>query len=452
MELTIIMISLGLIFHQMIYISSKGWEHFSDRSMNFVNLGQRNIHKTIVNISLIVFCITTIVNPTSKVSLIGLFISLTLVILFFPKRISNHLALAFFSIMPFVFINDLDERVWILQCITVILYFFVTFHKLNVNFFKKNSSIGYGVTVHYLLQRFGGKGKLPNNLIFFISTYFIVTVEGIVFLLLFLNYDLSLAMALALMLHFAFGYLAHYHFSTIMLGLLLSFMPNASLNELIATFETHSVAIFLLSAFSFFTFSNHKSYRLSEISCIGNILFSVIFWTTSFLIMDNNSTLNSIVISLSHNSHSYIIVSMAFLNGISPYIGIKNEFSYAMFSNLHPIYYTHFIIKHKLTRNMFTPRYYKVISYHIIDNKNHGKSYDIFKQYVYDFSGEYMHIRIINDWKEELQSQGIKYEIFLQEYQGNSNIDINNIRIKFHERALLFPAFIPANIKTPYFL
>ena len=167
--MSIQLVSIGLVLHQIVYMSSKGLAHFRDVNINFLRLGQNIVTKYLANLLLVLSAIGLVIYPDNLSVCILLFVALTAVITMFPRRISNHLALAWVIVLAIMLVRNDKELRWVLQCITCTLYFFVAFHKLNRDYFKASTSVGYGVVCHYLIQRFPNWTFFPHRAIYLIS-------------------------------------------------------------------------------------------------------------------------------------------------------------------------------------------------------------------------------------------------------------------------------------------
>jgi hypothetical protein len=76
----------------------------------------------------------------------------------------------------------------------------------------------------------------------------------------------------------------------------------------------------------------------------------------------------------------------------------------------------------------------------------------LYKEYIDELGNEYLHIRVVFDWLERLRKEKIEYRIYVRLFGSDEIIDVNLINLKWFETAMLFPAFLPKNGKSPYYL
>lgn len=230
-----------------------------------------------------------------------------------------------------------SKTVWVIARSILIVYFFAAFHKLNYDFFDSKVSCG---------PRFLDHVKILFPQIWFSDSFVIygtVLIEFLLVLLLLFPRTWKIAALSGIIFHIglSFDYFKMFtNFSAVMCGLLsIAANPSPVENILFSQRALRSFSIILATAFCLVGFSiiNNISYlfivhSLFLIWCLGLI----------FLLFNSGS---KYVVKVSRLG--LIISSIFILNGIAPYLGIKNRGSYNMYSNLQISheYSNHFLFK-----------------------------------------------------------------------------------------------------------
>ncbi|MEM9460033.1 MAG: hypothetical protein AAGF11_38005 [Myxococcota bacterium] len=135
-----------------------------------------------------------------------------------------------------------------LRALTVLLYFFAVFHKLNTDYFDPSRSCGGYFTLWFLegwpnsLPDYGvspgtsGKVLLPEGPTWFklVSLYGLLVAETAIPILLVMRRTVFAGIGLGLALHIFVGFFNYWHFSVILYPLYALFLPARSIDDLAA--------------------------------------------------------------------------------------------------------------------------------------------------------------------------------------------------------------------------
>lgn len=237
----------------------------------------------------------------------------------------------------------------------LILYFFVVFHKLNIDFFDGGISCATD-----LLNGTRGLEFLPipeSWLVF--NSYFTVIIEALIPLMLWFRKTRNLGIVVGLVFHNIIAYNIYngfYDFSSMIFALYFLFSDNQfsskiySLYNKLASikkpvkedlkkynyanfFILLAMAGLLLLGFAV-AYGFSQSRYIQDYVLVPWTLYSFPFIIIFILSMKkwSYSGLRK-PFSLAHMS-LIILPIIVFLNGMSPYLGLKTEYSFSMFSNL----------------------------------------------------------------------------------------------------------------------
>lgn len=244
----------------------------------------------------------------------------------------------------------------VVRILVIILYFFVVFHKLNAGFFSVEASCA---TDLYISQN--AYGVLPETPLFLsLSAWFTIFMEALIPIMLCFRVTRNWGILIGLIFHniIAFNpYNGFYDFSS-MIYAVYFFFADDYFTKLVSSVYTKIVdfKIRLRAEFSQ-QFSFKRLIVLMIIFGCGMVVlfvltkrfedfFRYIFWgiyslafisLMIFAILKKKQTTatkeGSPAFALPHLAFILIPI-IVFLNGSSPYLGLKTENSFAMFSNL----------------------------------------------------------------------------------------------------------------------
>jgi hypothetical protein len=237
----------------------------------------------------------------------------------------------------------------------MILYFFAVFHKLNSGFFAPATSCA---TDLLLAQQIHSIIPLPTDLLKW-NAHFTITVESLIPLMLCFRKTRIAGIVIGLVFHgiLSFStYNAFYDFSSMVFALYFLFtLPSFSrkvaehIDELKWRWRLTATplvfkakTLFAMTFFAIATFGilATLNQKLNDFRTV-HLFF---FWTIYFLLVvyavvrfgfGTKEEKKSEIISFRLvNPLLWVLPLIVFLNGCSPYLGLKTENSYAMFSNL----------------------------------------------------------------------------------------------------------------------
>lgn len=275
------------------------------------------------------------VNHLFYEAIVSLALSTILIIYYFNKK-TNSFNTYF-----------VENAIPLLRTFIIILYFFVVLHKLNYDYFDIEISCG-AVLFENLIQnlkltKFGFVNSIyANNSILFayISVYSAILLEGIIPLLLIFKKTRKIGVIIGLLFHFLLGFEglgAIISFTAMMFTYLILFWDNATTERfmsLIGAYKSKLRVCFVLIIIILvmvYTFVSERVFK--ETFGIIWIIYSI----SIILIYVQISNLKKPSYSLefiTKNSTYYIFTFCLLLNGFSPYLGLKTQTVFSMFSNL----------------------------------------------------------------------------------------------------------------------
>jgi hypothetical protein len=239
----------------------------------------------------------------------------------------------------------------------IILYFFAVFHKLNAGFFAPDSSCATDLLI---AQNIDSIVPLSPRLIAF-NAYFTLIIELMIPVLLCFRSTRNLGMLIGFFFHCVLSYSSYnafYDFSSMIFAVYILFAASDIDNHITETFSRIK-KIRIFNAFQGNTYSLHKLVLRSLLILISLVVIYILnkkldtirefhlyfFWTlySLFVIF---CFVRYMIKRKREESHRdlptfrimrwsyYLIPIIVFMNGLSPYIGLKTENSYSMFSNL----------------------------------------------------------------------------------------------------------------------
>ena len=235
----------------------------------------------------------------------------------------------------------------------IILYFFVVFHKLNAGFFTTSVSCASNF---YVAQN--AYSLLPQtDQILALNAYGTIIIEALIPILLCFRLTRNWGLLLGLVFHCIIAYNplnGFYDFSSLVFAVYFLFTSYTFSNKLYGVYESTGRYKKTLKD-RIPGFSKRKLLMMAAVFGIGMILvhflttsfqdyFRHVLWTgfsigfigvfvVAMFTKSPETKEESNVFSLRHYS-LLIIPILVFLNGITPYLGLKTEASFAMFSNL----------------------------------------------------------------------------------------------------------------------
>jgi hypothetical protein len=349
--------ALGLLLHESVYASDLGSDYFRRSFAPALGLYLAPSWKAGLHVLFSLLATWLLVSPHSAIARIALFPTLSAVLASSSVRLSNHLVLAWFvSALMFV---DVTLREGASSAGVPLLiacaYGLAAFSKLNSDYLDPKRSCGWHLA-RLLLQSWGVDMSRVHReaVLTLLTTKAIILAETILApgILLYPR----LFAPLAIILHILFGLLCHVHFSMIMIACI------AATAALPLHFDVITAAIAIAGALLGASFGNWRPYRHRAMARASHALFCSIacamLWTS--LSVTHSAS------SLSFGRDEGMVIGMAasllfLLNGLTPYLGHKTAFSFAMFSNIRPDNWTHIVVRRPL--KAFAAHYFLIESF-----------------------------------------------------------------------------------------
>lgn len=336
-------------------------------------------------------------------------------------------------------VENLDDTLWkkfmpVGRITLVILYFYVVFHKLNSSFFDPTISCA-GQFFEDVLQNLGlNRIKFINNILLennlairTISIYFTLISEAIIPVLLVFKRTRNVGILYGLLFHLILPFQGHvgiYSFSAMIYVFYIFFWEEKPFQVFYSFFQKkHFLIIIFFITNLILVIVAKKSggwFLFNTLSTLFWFIYSVIHIKLFYTSVKLSNTTNHI--NADYNlSFLWITPILVFINGLVPYLGLKTEFSYSMFSNLSTEKgnTNHYIIP--ATSQIFD--YQKQIVQVIeTDNEKLIKADRYFKMEVEFVLFEF--VRILNESKDDFH---VKFALNEKEY------DLRKVNGKYNE-------------------
>lgn len=255
----------------------------------------------------------------------------------------------------------------LLRLCILILYFFAVFHKLNYDYFNTDLSCGavlfenllnnVGITKIDFVEDFYTTNQIA---IAQFSIYFSLIAEFTIPLLILLKQTRNIGIIMGLLFHFILGLEGLggiVSFSAMMFTYLISFSSDEVIAKALEVFSKYR--IYIITGFSIamicIAFSYHYSSENVYNKTVGTVWFIYSLLTIGFYTKYVKYT-TELKLNLLPRTILYLVFPLiVFLNGISPYIGLKTQTVFSMFSNLKT--------ENGKTNHILIPNMYQIFNY-----------------------------------------------------------------------------------------
>ncbi|HEY0772153.1 MAG TPA: hypothetical protein VGD31_17650, partial [Sphingobacteriaceae bacterium] len=239
----------------------------------------------------------------------------------------------------------------------IILYFFAVFHKLNAGFFADGSCATDLLRAQHLDQFIAlGPGFYKLN------AYLTLVIETLIPLLLCFRRTRSIGILVGLFFHCVLSYSSYnafYDFSSMVFAVYFLFTSpdlSVSISDNLMRIKTGLLRVLSPRKFSFMRLillasglvvglgvvyiltkklADFKSVHLYFFWTVYSLLYFYLFIRNEYFVKQKRQSFDADLNIFSVARWSLLLIpAVVFLNGLSPYLGLKTENSYAMFSNL----------------------------------------------------------------------------------------------------------------------
>lgn len=357
------LIALGVLSHEVLYLFRDGKQYLTLCFLPTMGLNLTPALRTALHVSLVAVGVALLVLPQLWPLYPALLVLLTLSVASTTFRLSNHLIVALMLALLLCLDLFFQPPGWTsyrptaflyagAQATAVVVYLLAFFHKLNADFLSKERSCGAHSALLFLRDR-GIDNKRLADVYSKLAIHGTLVIEfAIPFLLLFPR-TRALGLCLAVVFHAQMGFLIHLHFSCIMYAALAAFVPPEAWRGLMPEMTPGAwAAVALLLALGAL-----GGWRLGVVSSFrhrrGGRGLQMFFgaYTAAALGVAALLLYGGSVPTFAWGelgAGEWVVLGLAFslflLNGLAPYLGLKTEFSIAMFSNLRHDPWTHLLV------------------------------------------------------------------------------------------------------------
>lgn len=369
---------LALLLHENTGVFTQGRRYFTTCFVPSLGLYLPPRAMAALHGSLIVLCLILLVRPSLWALYLPLLFTLSLLIASYPLRLSNHLVAAWF--MGLLLCLDLlfqapDRRGLTptsfflsgVQIVVGLTYALAFLHKLNPEYLSPGISCGSHLGREYLEYRVNIRHLGLLKIQGFLSIYAVLALEGVIPLLFLFPATRPLGILLAVLLHLPLGLLVHVHFAAVMYAGLSAFVAPGDWPRVLASAfalsRTKLVLYLLLGLYLGHRFGSYSYQR--RLPAYGHQLFFGIYFLAALavsLTLLRGGPLTTFAWGGPLQRALLLFLTAAYLlNGLAPYLGLKTNFSFAMFSNLRPDPWRHLLWRAKW-RPLDLARYVRIES------------------------------------------------------------------------------------------
>lgn len=357
------LIALGILAHQMFAVCTDGKYYLTLCFLPTFGLSLTPVLRCSLHIALVAVCVLLLFWPQLSLLYFAVFLLLFVVIASYYLRLSNHLIVAWtMTLLLCLDVLFQSGSHWTarptaflfggVRVIIVLTYFLSFFHKLNSEYLSKDQSCGARLARLYLKDR-NIRSPLIVEGLSFVAIYGTLALEAALPILLMMPRTLLLGLCLAAAFQMQMGFLCHFHFSSLMYAGLSAFVPSEmwpKLAGLLGTVAWYWLLLFVVAGSLFgLRFGITSIHRYPLGAAIMQMLFGV-YTLTVFAVCVSLFHLGPLpsfqwsAIGIWGSIVIGLVALLFLLNGIGPYLGLKTEFSLAMFSNLRHDPWRHLLI------------------------------------------------------------------------------------------------------------
>ena len=353
--------ALALLLHENTGLFTQGRGYFTTCFLPALGLNLSRRGMIALHGGLIALCLVLLVRPSLWVLYPPLLLALSVLIASYSLRLSNHLVAAWF--MGLLLCLDLlfqtpDRRGLAptpfflsgVQIVVGLTYALAFLHKLNPEYLSPSMSCGSYLGCEYLEHRVNIRHPALLKIQGFLSIYAILALEGIIPPLLLFPATRPLGILLAVLLHLPLGLLVHVHFAAVMYAGLSAFIaPGDWPHVLASAFALSRIKLILYLLLGLYLGHRFGSYGYKRrLLAYGHQLFFGVYFlavlAVSLTLLHSGPLRTTFAWGEAAPRVLLILLTGAYLlNGLGPYLGLKTNFSFAMFSNLRPDPWRHLL-------------------------------------------------------------------------------------------------------------
>jgi hypothetical protein len=361
------LLAVAILLHELLYVTRDGCVYLERCFVPTLGLQLNSRWHVAAHLGLMTACVWMAVRPTSWPGHVVVLLVLSLVIASYSLRLSNHLIVAWFMLM-IVVLSDVfvgiggsrsNGRELVLlgmQVLVIVTYFLAAFHKLNRDYFSPHVSYAAQLAAFLCWDRGVRNPSLVRGFSRY-SIYSTVAFEAAIPIFLLVPVTRAWGLLLALMFQFSLALLGIVNFSAVMYAGLAAFLPLASHDwttavrlsvdapGALATAGLAAVlAVWLVTPRNANRFCPYRHRNAAWIIQVGfGLLTAWLMLNAGNLVLRDSpaETLHVTTASLALCP----VLAFYLVNGMSPYLGLKSEFSMAMFSNLRSNRWNHLVFR-----------------------------------------------------------------------------------------------------------
>ena len=354
--------ALALLLHENTGLFTRGRGYFSNCFLPALGLtlpppALRALHGV-----LIALCMALIFRPDFWPLYPLLLLALSLLIASYSLRLSNHLIAAWFMglllcldlLLQAPARRGLEPTTFFLSGVQIVVgltYALAFLHKLNRDYLDPKISCGSFLGCEYLEHRVNIRHPGLLKLQGFLSIYAILALELAVPLLFLFPATRPLGLLAAVLLHLPLGLLVHVHFAAVMYAGLSAFVPPGDwprvLHQTFAFSPGKWTLYVLMGLYIGHRFGGYGyAGRRRGSAYAQQVVFGLYFLAALAVCLTllRGGPLRTFAWG-APAPHAVLLglTGLYLLNGLCPYLGLKTNFSFAMFSNLRPDSWRHLL-------------------------------------------------------------------------------------------------------------
>lgn len=362
------MLAYALLMHETLYLCRDGSDYLRRSFLPTLGLRLAPRAHMALHLTFIGVCAWLTFAPQTWWLYPVLLVLISLVIASYSLRVSNHLVLSWFMLLALCAATLLqgpdgrgahasDFLQLCVQGLCILTYFFSFLHKLNSDYVSVRHSCATQLGEFYCWDRkIEHKGAVRAVCLF--SIYGTLAVEGLLPVCLLVPQLIPFGLFLGLMFHFTLGLLGIINFSTVMYAGLLTFLTEPALARVAGEVAALGWPVVVLCSAPFLLAvwlltprhaNRHCPYVKRWPAWVLQSVFglvSALLLLGCFFVLRAGQVESASWASLGSTERLLLVfILLAFvLNGLSPYLGLKTEFSFAMFSNLRAEPWRHLLL------------------------------------------------------------------------------------------------------------